>query len=382
MSIGAIKKERFRMPALRHNQQVALQDRVIHGAKIIEMGDVNDERPYTVDHQTLEQVVELGSRRQAGMKARFTHPSMSDDGMGKYLGRWKNMRIENNAVVGDLHLADSASNTPNGDLAGYVMELAEESPDMFGVSVVIDTDQETFAALEDSDGERVPLRVAQVYAADIVDEPAATRGGLFDISTAAGLPHAVKWLLDTHFADSRPEDVLERFEGFLKRHYGDFTMTKTPETLNDVANVDEQKQAVIEPTVELSEPLEWDGHAREAAQAERSRIKTLTTMCQLADASDLLPTFIDEGFSVEQAAMQLKLSVEQKRKVIPEERSAAVATEKTVDENESYRNEYEERRSYYESKNVTIEQYIRSRRIDDGKEPVVSFATLGRKQGA
>lgn len=47
------------------------------------------------------------------------------------------------------------------------------------------------------------------------------------------------------------------------------------------------------------------------------------------------------------------------------------------DENEVYRMEYEKLRSYYERKGVTLKQYIRSRRIDDGLEPVVCYATKG-----
>lgn len=197
----------------------------IYDCKIIELGDVNDERPYTITEDSLADIVEKGnSASRRGLKARFTHPSMCDSGMGKHLGRWKNFRIVEGTVLANLHLADSAFDTPSGDLAGYVMDLAEEDPEVFGVSLsVIPTDEcmQSFnEACSEEHAERVALRVARLRAADIVDEPAATRGGLFDISTPAGLPEAADWLLRTHFDEAEPSEVLSKVCEFMTKHYG------------------------------------------------------------------------------------------------------------------------------------------------------------------
>ena len=116
--------------------------RVIFGANMMQLGDINDDRPFTVDTKTLQQVQEFGERSRNGLKARFTHPNMSSDGMGSHLGRWKNLRIDGDKIRGDLHIADAAFRSPQGDLASYVMDLAESDPESFGVSLATSLDQE------------------------------------------------------------------------------------------------------------------------------------------------------------------------------------------------------------------------------------------------
>ena len=81
-----------------------------------------------IDDVTLSQVAEYANQGKHGIKSRFTHPSMSADGMGRHLGRIKDVRVEGDRVLGDLHFAKSAHATPDGNLAEYVMELAEEDP--------------------------------------------------------------------------------------------------------------------------------------------------------------------------------------------------------------------------------------------------------------
>ena len=200
-------------------QGVDRTNKVVMGAKVIEKGDLNDARDWTVDTDTLHQVVELAERGKRGVKARFTHPNMSDDGLGSYLGRWTDFRVENNAVYADLHIADSAFDVPGkGDIATYVMDLAEEDPEAFGVSLATVLDDSMVDAEEG-----VPLRFAKLRAADFVDEPAATRGGLFAISAEdpRDLPAVVTRLLDAHFGkDVDPEVVSGRFHELLSRYFG------------------------------------------------------------------------------------------------------------------------------------------------------------------
>ena len=237
----------FRTLALR-NAPVQGPDRdekVIRGCKIIQMGRVNDARPFDVDKDTLASVVALGAQSNKGLKARFTHPNMSDDGMGKYLGRWRNFRIEGDAVYADLYIADAAFDTPHGDLGSYVLALAEDDPEAFGVSLATVLDASMSADQEDPEA-TIPLRFSKLYAADVVDEPAATRGGLFDAYSAQDIPAQVTWILDHHFGDSTPEEIMSRFAAFLAKYtHGEFVMDETPEleTVVDVTpSADEQAQ--------------------------------------------------------------------------------------------------------------------------------------------
>lgn len=208
-------------------RRVDWNERVIHGAKLIELGDLNDSRALTVDETTLEQMIELGSSNKQGLKARFTHPSMSDDGLGKYLGRWRNFRREGDAVLADLHLSDRAFNTPHGNLGQYVMEMAEDEAEMFGVSAAGRFADDMFDVEpgddDDPDDFRYPIRFKAMLAADVVDSPAATRGGFFssdllDPSEPFALHPIATQLLDNHLSSMEPAELLERFRSFLSRY--------------------------------------------------------------------------------------------------------------------------------------------------------------------
>lgn len=147
-----------------------------------------------LDGRTIAQVVEHGNAARNGVKSRFTHPGLSSTGLGKYLGRLRDFRQEGDKALADLHLADSAFKTPEGDLGTYVMDMAEHDPDMFGMSMVIqgrrvwtladgsEMDVEDFEEgrrPENAITEKPVVRVKQLMAVDAVDEPAANRDGLF-----------------------------------------------------------------------------------------------------------------------------------------------------------------------------------------------------------
>lgn len=150
-----------------------------------------------IDSAMLDQVAAGGS--QAGVKARFTHPTMSSDGLGRTLGRVKSLRREGDKVLGDLHFYESAHATPEGDLAEYVMMLATEDPTAAGLSIVFDMDQEAtevhydnfsvdgkFRSPDELNEKNLPhARVANLRAADVVDEPAANPDGLFHRQTVS-----------------------------------------------------------------------------------------------------------------------------------------------------------------------------------------------------
>ena len=149
-----------------------------------------------LDGRSISQIVEHGNAARNGVKSRFTHPGLSSTGLGKYLGRMRDFRQEGDKAVADLHLADSAFRTPEGDLGNYVMDMAENDPDMFGMSVVIKGKRvwtlSDGSELDGVDGAGNPIarpalaltdvpvvRVRQLLAVDAVDEPAANRDGLF-----------------------------------------------------------------------------------------------------------------------------------------------------------------------------------------------------------
>ena len=240
-------KQRFRSLPLRDvPKQVDREGRVIYGVSAAQAVEALG-HGMELDQKTIEQIVELGNKSKQGIKSRFTHPGLSSDGMGKHLGRMKNFRMEGDKAIADLHLAESASKAPDGDLAGYVMDLAEEDSAAFGMSVVIQahqvwtlddgTEVKAYDFWGDDDDnqsqrpdnaltERPVVRVDSLDAVDVVDEPAANRDGMFsralwgtnlkaeqmfgafdDVLGEAGMTPAQAWSYALRYFEARQVDL-------------------------------------------------------------------------------------------------------------------------------------------------------------------------------
>jgi len=377
----------FRTEATRETPtRVDRKARVIFGANLMQVGDINDSRPFSVDLKTLQQAQELASRSSNGLKARYTHPNMSSDGMGSYLGRWKNLRVEGDKLRGDLHIADAAFTSPQGDLATYVMDLAESDPEAFGVSLATQLNgadlQQWERSSSDDKPERWPMRFEQIRAGDIVDDPAATRGGLFSMDAdLRNLPAQATALLSTYFGDAPESAVRARINAFLDRYFANqetptvSTDTAAPEAAEapvediELATTEElqaedtaEESADIEPVAET--PAEAPDAAPVAAAlsvdpiaAERERAKQIRVLCDLAGHGDKFSQFIDAGFSVADTQAALRDLTAKRGGIIQQ------APEPQPDPDAKYRAEFSQ---YREHITVTEEEYIRSRRIDDG----------------
>ena len=143
----------------------------------MELGEVNDSRPYEIDLETLQGAVDIANRTKKGLRGRFNHDGAE---LASHLGRWSALRIEDGAIRADLTLARSAKISPKGDLYEYTLSLAEEDPEAFGASLAGKLTDECYMAIwEARRGDKIPLRWERLWAADVVGEPAATRGGLF-----------------------------------------------------------------------------------------------------------------------------------------------------------------------------------------------------------
>lgn len=370
-------KSAFRTEAAR--QAPARVDReggVIYGAAMMQTGDLNsgDVRPFTADAETLQQVERFGNAARSGIKARFTHPNMSNDGMGSYLGRWTNFRIDGDTVRADLHIADAAYTSPQGDLGNYVMDLAEQDPEAFGISMATQLDEQNYAEFEQSrhretDNDkrkkmRWPMRFTAMRAGDVVDSPAATRTGLFSLEAdPRNLPAQATALLDAYFSDAPAAAIRERINGFLNRYLssrGDDMPEPTPA---DTVTT-ETPAAPAAPAADLSAapaiPVAQTPTA-DLAAAERTRCLQIQALCNLAGVPDKFSLFINGNFSVEATQSALRELTAQRGSVIQP------AAEPQPDPNSKYKAEFAANR---DSITVTEEQWIRSRRIDDGLEPL------------
>ena len=221
------------------------KQQIIHGYVVAQEGPFKSDDRGEFDESALRQIVKLIKAAPNGLKSRFAHPSLSDDGIGKFLGRVKDPRIEEigpresyggkrtdtvKAVRGDLHLDPTSRNTPSGDLGGYVMDLAESDPDALSSSLVLTTekafriDKKGRPLKDDAGNELPPLwRPQALHASDVVDTGDAVDGMLsLDIETEAILPDAIvrqgAKLLDKQFAGQPREAVEARCEAWLSRY--------------------------------------------------------------------------------------------------------------------------------------------------------------------
>ncbi len=190
---------------------------------------------FWIDEVFLGQVATALAAAENGSKSRFTHPGLSADGLAKGLGLAFGGRVEGDQVLTDLHFYASAHKSPDGDLAGYVMQRAAEDPLHFGTSIVFDGDLqaeddfmlanggrwetvddgwETYDIIVDfkspdplNVGNLPHCRLAKFYTVDVVDDPAANPNGLFhrDLSTVDAAQSFLDYTLG--LSDKKPTGV-------------------------------------------------------------------------------------------------------------------------------------------------------------------------------
>jgi hypothetical protein len=238
------KENRIRFRATEatgYDGKVDREKGIIFGVAITTEGEALGHGVF-LDKEFVQDTVDNTNAKKMGLKARFGHPNASSEAFGTYIGRIKNARFDDgggSAIArGDLYLSETAKKSPKGDLYEYVLDMAENEPDMFGTSIVFepgrrykrdDKGEKVFRYLEDGsynpDFEKAESKLfteqKRLFADDVVDEPAANPSGLFSAFSEAQPASVV-----TEFLDANPqiwemlnsEDIDEIFEGFKQRY--------------------------------------------------------------------------------------------------------------------------------------------------------------------
>lgn len=235
--------------AVKVGGSVDREKKAIMGYVVAQEGSFKSDGRGAFDLKGLKKIVTLMNRNPGGTKSRLSHPTMSDDGIGKFLGRAKNARLDTvklnrdgeivllHCVRADLYFDESAFKTPNGDLATYVMDLAESDPDAISSSVVIDPevveqlDSKGRPVLDENGNAKPPLWYPlAIHASDIVDTGDAV-DGLLSASGVnfAELPDGIARqgfeMLKTQFAGKDRKFAQEHLTAWMERalnhFYGD-----------------------------------------------------------------------------------------------------------------------------------------------------------------
>jgi hypothetical protein len=240
--------EQLRTAAIRTPPgKVDRQKGVIYGYTAAQLGPFKTDGRGEFAADGLKEAARLMNENPQGVKSRFTHPTLSGDGLGKFLGRAKNARVEGDKLRADLHLSPTSRNTPSGDIGGYVLDLAESDPGAFGSSLVLLADQEyrldaKGRPVVGGDGEELPplWTPTAIHASDVVDEGDAVHDGFLSVppDLLAGLlrgdlpddfvRHGSQ-LLDSVFAGQPRETVAARVTAWLGR-YLELRYGSTPAT--------------------------------------------------------------------------------------------------------------------------------------------------------
>lgn len=195
-------------------QQIDAEKGVIYGVVLAQKG-MNKNGTY-FSERFLNELKDKGEER-GYIKARFGHPTMCNNSLGSYIGRYKNFKVEDEKLFGDLYLDDITKDT-NVEGRGitmfdYIMRMAQSNSDMFGNSIVILAnyvieEYEEGGEKKEADGHEL----VEWISSDLVDDPAAT-DSLFHSANDLGVKI-------TDFLDENPQifEILEKEPKIL----GDF----------------------------------------------------------------------------------------------------------------------------------------------------------------
>lgn len=329
---------------------------VIYGASVITRGEAEGHYMW-IDSEFNSAVASHLNAAKRGAKMRFTHPSLSGDGLGSFLGRAMNAKVSSDQVLADLHFSKMAHKTPDGDLAEYVMGLAESDPEAFGMSIVFKHDRgaedKHTASNENEDGDftspdpknksnLIHARLSALRAVDVVDTPAANPTGLFHqghefASEADSLALFALGLSDVRPATGHLSIDADRLASFTDRFLEQRGLTIVRED-KSMSKEQEQLQAQIDAAVKTAtdklsadrktaidklatdhaaeiatlkggNPPKKDGEQTPAEMlaAERTRVKELHALASNAGIKEqaTIDRWVDKNLSVIEAKAEI-----------------------------------------------------------------------------
>jgi len=289
-----------KVPA-RGSSGVNRADKAVYGVVLAEVGHFHSPGRGQFTDASLKAIEGLAKGLSKGLKCRFCHPNMSNDGLGKFLGRFWNIRREGNQIRGDLKISDTAMTTNihgGTPLGEYVMALAEEDPHALETSFVLEADKrflrdENGEFLKDGNGDRQPPEwiPTKLNAADVVDDGDAVHNGFLSTRNTSSLAAKATEVLDQLFPNTTREELEQRCLGFLENYtlyrFGEpLTMSteKTPPTAPQI-----NEESIVGKVVEkLAPQLDKMAKAteillsRESERQADQRAATITALCSEA----------------------------------------------------------------------------------------------------
>lgn len=276
---------------------------------------------------------------KVGLKSRFGHPNMSNDALGTECGRFRNFRVEEDKMVADLHLYDSANLSPtHPGMKDWLLSMAAEDPNAIMCSIVFTPDH---YYVKNEEGEKLKLKyndrrerwetedgeslgnydkfyvaLRELQATDIVDEGAATEK-LF-----SAIVNKDKFaVIATEFFDQHPEvlqflkDNPDKFPQFVEV-YDSYRQKK-----EEATNKSFMKKILLSCTALLA-ALKFSGKTEEempesltAEQVQQLNSRMTELETELSTATSELSGLKEEKeqWSKDKAALETKLADAEKQ---------------------------------------------------------------------
>jgi len=188
------------MEALRAGDiRVDREGGAIYGVSVLTAGPTLGHL-FSVDEVMLDQAVKFGNESKRGVKCRLTHPELMGgffsgpmrDSIEVMLGRVRNFRREADRVRGDVFFGKYAARAdgPKGNVRDYLLDLAEEDPEVAGLSLAFYPAEGGHEQV----GEETFGRMSGLKAVDFVGDPGANPGGLLSEGEKRMNPKLRKYL--------------------------------------------------------------------------------------------------------------------------------------------------------------------------------------------
>lgn len=153
--------------AMATKQRIDAESGVIYGVSVITIGEAAGKNSGTwIDATTLSQLHSVASGFKDGVKVKLSQSKEHDGSAGQIVGVLKNFHTDGNQERADLHLLKSDAQFSK------IIEMSSTMPSEFGLSISVPKN------MEKVDGKNC-LRISDIYSVDIVEQPAANKGGLF-----------------------------------------------------------------------------------------------------------------------------------------------------------------------------------------------------------
>lgn len=361
----------------------------IRGRVLAEEGVFNDERGQ-FDEESLNLVAELGNKAKKGLKSYFKHQSMSDDNLGRFLGRDHDLYVDDEGEklkVRSSHFVLSSvamksppegGGTPYGE---YVAELVISDPQALSSSLTLNYKPADESLDSNDEGEQPQIwRPTRLWSIDVVSQGAAVGDFLgFDEMGDEKLIVKASELAEKFFdADEvTPEVMRARLNNFVDKvvrsHFQDKEPMADDQTKNE--GINELLEAQKETNGLLSKLIGGLAKQDEPAPAPKADelspadyAKKVSALCTAQGKPELITEFLSAELSLDEVKDKLLTASKPDRQLDgnPNDNQLSKVPPKE-DLEAQLQAEYDENREVHQKLGLTFEAFKEDKMIQLGK---------------